>query len=135
MSKTTEPNEKQNRIHTVKVRMTDDEYDNFTRRCKAFQMTQSAMIRSALSGAVVRPVIRVSPVNNEVLTLLNDLITEGKRIGNNINQVAHNMHFFGCNDPYLQEDLKKALGELSEWKYQILKKAGMAIGNTETHKL
>ena len=65
MAKTTEPNEKQNRIHTVKVRMTDDEYDNFTRRCKAFQMTQSAMIRSALSGSVVRPVIRVSPINQE----------------------------------------------------------------------
>ena len=135
MAKTTESNEKQNRIHTVKVRMTDDEYDNFNRRCKAFKMTQSAMIRSALSGAVVRPVIRVSPVNNEVLTLLNDLIMEGKRIGNNINQIAHNMHFFGCNDPYLQENLKKALGELSEWKYEILKKAGTAIGNTETHKL
>ena len=99
MSKTTEPNEKQHRIHTVKVRMTDDEYDNFTRRCKAFQMTQSAMIRSALSGAVFRPIIRVSPINSEVLTLLNDLITEGKRIGNNINQIAHNMHFFVSNDP------------------------------------
>ena len=135
MTKKMKTHEKQNRTHTVKVRMTENEYEDFAKRCKVFGMTQSAMIRSALDNAVIRPILRVNPVNNEVLTVMNDLITEGKRIGNNINQIAHSANLFGCDDPFLRESLDKALGELSEWKYEILKKAGTAIGNTETFKL
>ena len=71
---------------------------------------------------------------NKTLTLLNDLIAEGKRIGNNINQIAHSVHLFGYDDPVLRDNLDKALGELSEWKYEILEKAGKAIGDTETHQ-
>ena len=122
------------RTHTVKVRMTDDEYEHFTSRCEVFRMTQSAMIRNALDHSVIRPVIRVYGMNNQTLTLLNDLIAEGKRIGNNINQIAHSVHLFGYDDPVLRDNLDKALGELSEWKYEILEKAGKAIGDTETHQ-
>lgn len=80
-------------------------------------------------------VIRYSPVNEHMLSLLNDLITEGKRIGNNINQIAHTANASGCIDDDLQKRLRLALGELSEWKYEILKKAGTAIGNTETYRI
>lgn len=64
-----------------------------------------------------------------------DLITEGKRIGNNLNQITRIANVSGCIDDDLQKRLRQALGELTEWKYEILKKAGTAIGNTETYRI
>ena len=135
MAKDDESRKKQYRKHTVKLRMTDDEYAAFQRRCDAYHVTQSKMLRTALSDSMGELVIRCSPVNEQTLSLLNDLITEGKRIGNNINQIAHVANTAGCLDDETQKALHRALGELSEWKYEILKKAGMAIGNTETYRI
>ena len=126
---------KQYRTHTVKVRMTDEEYQAFLRRCDVYHVTQSKMLRTALSDSMGDLVIRYSPVNEKTLSLLNDLITEGKRIGNNLNQITRVANASGCIDDDLQKRLRLALGELSEWKYEILKKAGTAIGNTETSRI
>ena len=135
MVKDDEVRKKQYRTHTVKVRMTDDEYKAFLQRCDVYHVTQSKMLRTALSDSMGDLVIRYSPVNEKTLSLLNDLITEGKRIGNTINQIAHIANASGCIDDDLQKRLRLALGELSEWKYEILKKAGTAIGNTETYRI
>lgn len=135
MKKNENLGEKQHRTHTVKVRMTDDEYQTFLRRCDVYHVTQSKMLRTALSDSMGDLVIRYSPVNEKTLSLLNDLITEGKRIENNINQIAHIANASSCIDGDLQKRLRQALGELSEWKYEILKKVGTAIGNTETCRI
>ena len=135
MAKDDESRKKQYRTHTVKLRMTDDEYAAFQRRCNAYHVTQSKMLRTALSDSMGDLVIRCSPVNEQTLSLLNDLITEGKRIGNNINQLAHIANAGGSLDDEMRTALRRALGELSEWKYEILKKAGTAIGNTETYRI
>lgn len=135
MKKNEDTGEKQYRTHTVKLRMTDDEYTAFQRRCDVYHVTQSKMLRAALSDSMGELVIRYSPVNEKTLSLLNDLITEGKRIGNNLNQITRIANVSGCIDDDLQKRLRLALGELSEWKYEILKKAGTAIGNTETYRI
>ena len=135
MKKNENTGEKQYRTHTVKVRMTDEEYKAFLRRCDVYHVTQSKMLRTALSDSMGDLVIRYSPVNEHTLSLLNDLITEGKRIGNNINQIAHIANASGSLDVETQNGLRRALGELSEWKHEILKKAGTAIGNTETYRI
>ena len=135
MAKDDESRKKQYRTHTVKLRMTDDEYAAFQRRCNAYHVTQSKMLRTALSDSMGDLVIRCSPVNEQTLSLLNDLITEGKRIGNNINQLAHIANAGGSLDDEMRTALRRALGELSEWKYEILKKEGTAIGNTETYRI
>ena len=135
MKKNEDTGEKQYRTHTVKLRMTDDEYTAFQRRCDVYHVTQSKMLRTALSDSMGELVIRYSPVNEKTLSLLNDLITEGKRIGNNLNQITRIANVSGCIDDDLQKRLRLALGELSEWKYEILKKAGTAIGNTETYRI
>ena len=129
MKKNEDTGEKQYRTHTVKVRMTDEEYQAFLRRCDVYHVTQSKMLRTALSDSMGDLVIRYSPVNEQTLSLLNNLITEGKRIGNNINQIAHVANMTRLDDPVLIENLNKALGDLTESKHLLLEKAGDAIGN------
>ena len=49
---------------------------------------RSEFIRRAIQGASIRPVVTVSPVNDELLAALGKLTTEYGRIGNNLNQIA-----------------------------------------------
>lgn len=128
------PVPKQNRTHIVRARLNDDEYKRLMDWCKALEKTPSYMIRSALTSAAIHPVVYVNGINEQTLTLLNNLITEGKRIGNNINQIAHVANMTGLDDPYLIERLNKALGELTEWRNKILEKAGESIGNHQAYK-
>ncbi len=76
------------RSHVIKTRLDDDEYSFFLRKCQVYGMNQSEMIRSSLDKLVINPVIKFSPVNKELLSKVDELITEGKRIGNNLNQIA-----------------------------------------------
>ena len=128
------PAPKQNRTHIVRARLNDDEYKRLMDWCKALEKTPSYMIRSALTSAAIHPVVYVNGINEQTLTLLNNLINEGKRIGNNINQIAHVANMTGLDDPYLVERLNKALGELTEWRNKILEKAGESIGNYQAYK-
>ena len=89
------PAPKQNRTHIVRARLNDDEYKRLMDWCKALEKTPSYMIRSALTSAAIHPVVYVNGINEQTLTLLNNLITEGKRIGNNINQIAKLAHMTG----------------------------------------
>ncbi len=50
----------------IKTRLTDEEYADFIERLAAYSMSQSEFIRQAITGAVIRPVITVSPVNDEL---------------------------------------------------------------------
>ena len=114
--------------------MNDEEYEFFKKQCETYGFTQSAMIRTSLDKLVIKPVIKFSPVNKELLSKLEELITEGKRIGNNLNQIARalNADIF---DVGIVDAIKNALGDLAEWKYEILQKAGSAIGNDQTFEL
>ena len=114
--------------------MNDEEYEFFIKQCEAYGFSQSEMIRTSLDKLVIKPVIKFSPVNKELLSKIDELITEGKRIGNNLNQIARalNADFF---DVGIVDAIKNALGDLAEWKYEILQKAGSAIGNDQTFEL
>jgi Bacterial mobilisation protein (MobC). len=92
------------------------------------------MIRTSLDKLVIKPVIKFSPVNKELLSKIDELITEGKRIGNNLNQIARALNSDSF-DAGIVDAIKKALGDLAEWKYEILQKAGSAIGNDQTFEL
>jgi hypothetical protein len=73
-------------------------------------------------------------VNKELLSKVDELITEGKRIGNNLNQIARALNS-GYPDQSLSSEIRRALGDLAEWKYQILQEVGSAIGNDQTFEL
>ncbi len=122
------------RSHVIKTRLDDDEYEFFLRKCQVYGMNQSEMIRASLDKLVINPVIKFSPVNKELLSKVDELITEGKRIGNNLNQIARALNS-GYPDQSLSSDIRRALGDLAEWKYTILQEVGSAIGNDQTFEL
>ena len=55
------------RSRVVKTRMTEEEYTEFAERLSAYHMSQAEFIRQAITGAAIRPIITVSPVNDELL--------------------------------------------------------------------
>ena len=114
--------------------MSDDEYEIFKKRCETYGFSQSDMIRTSLDNLVIKPVLKFSPVNKELLSKVDELIKEGKRIGNNLNQIARALNSDSF-DAGINDGIRKALGDLAEWKYEILQKAGSAIGNDQTFEL
>ena len=115
------------RSHVIKTRLDDEEYKFFLLKCKAYGMNQSEMIRTSLDKLVINPVIKFSPVNKELLSKIDELITEGKRIGNNLNQIARALNS-GFPDQSIESEIRRALGDLAEWKYEILQEVGRLQG-------
>ena len=76
------------RSRVVTTRMTEEEYADFAARLAPYGISQSEFIRRAIQGASIRPVVTVSPVNDELLSALGKLTVEYGRIGNNLNQIA-----------------------------------------------
>jgi len=120
---------KETRNHIVKARLNDQEYIKMMTICQYLKITPSTMIRALLDRGQVHAVVYENGVNDQTLTLLNQIITELERIGNNINQIARVANTTGLDDPVLVDHLNYALGELTECKHELLEKAGEAIGN------
>ena len=120
---------KETRNHIVKARLNDQEYIKMMTICQYLKITPSTMIRALLDRGQVHAVVYENGVNDQTLTLLNQIITELKRIGNNINQIARVANTTGLDDPVLVDHLNYALGELTECKHELLEKVGDAIGN------
>ena len=112
------------RTHVIKARLDDDEYEFFMKQCEVYGVTQSKMIRTSLERLHIHPVIKFSPVNKELLSKIDELITEGKRIGNNLNQIARAINSSSF-DAGITSEIRKALGDLTE----------SAIGNDQTFEL
>ncbi len=72
------------RCHVIKTRLSDEEHADFMERLAAYQISQSEFIRQAIQGATIRPVITVSPVNDELLSAVGKLTAEYGRIGGNV---------------------------------------------------
>ena len=64
------------RSRVVKTRMTEEEYAEFAERLSACNMSQAEFIRQAITGAAIRPIITVSPVNDELLAAVGKLTAE-----------------------------------------------------------
>ncbi|MFU2421715.1 MAG: plasmid mobilization protein, partial [Bacteroides sp.] len=69
------------RSRVVKTRMTEEEYADFTERLQPYDMSQSEFIRQAISRAVIRPIVTVSPVNDELLSAIGELTAQYGKIG------------------------------------------------------
>ena len=88
------------RSRVVKTRMTEEEYAEFAERLSAYNMSQAEFIRQAITGAAIRPIITVSPVNDELLAAVGKLTAEYGRIGGNLNQIARTLNEW--HSPYPQ---------------------------------
>ena len=54
------------RHRVIKTRLTEEEYAEFSERVTLCKMSQAEFIRQALIKSSIRPVITVSPVNDEL---------------------------------------------------------------------
>ena len=68
------------RSRVVKTRMTEEEYAEFAQRLSAYHMSQAEFIRQAITGAAIRPIITVSPVNDELLAAVGKLTADSFKV-------------------------------------------------------
>ena len=123
------------RSRVVKTRMTEEEYAEFAQRLSAYHMSQAEFIRQAITGAAIRPTITVSPVNDELLAAVGKLTAEYGRIGGNLNQIARYLNEYGVPYNTLSGEVRAAISDLAVLKYEVLKKVGDVVGNTQAFRL
>ena len=132
------------RDRIIKTRVTEEEHADFMEReehadfmerLTAYGMSQSEFIRQAITGATVKPIIIVSPVNDELLAAVGRLTGEYGKIGGNLNQIARYLNEYGAPYNTLAAEVRAELSDLAALKFQVLREVGEAIGNTETFKL
>ena len=123
------------RCHVVKTRMTEEEYADFTERLKHYDMSQAEFIRQAITRATIRPIVTVSPVNEELLAAVGKLTAEYGRIGGNLNQIARTLNEWHSPYPQLAGEVRAAVSDLAALKFEVLQKVGDAVGNIQTYQL
>ena len=121
------------RSRVVKTRMTEEEYAEFAERLSAYNMSQAEFIRQAITGAAIRPIITVSPVNDELLAAVGKLTAEYGRIGGNLNQIARTLNEWHSPYPQLAGEVRAAVSDLAALKFEVLQKVGEAVGNIQTN--
>ena len=82
----------------VKTRMTNEEYADFTERVNLCGVSQSEFIRQSIENAVIKPIITISPINEKLLSAVNQLTAQLGKIGGNLNQIARFLNEHGM--PY-----------------------------------
>ena len=123
------------RTRTIKTRVTEEEHADFMERLTAYGMSQSKFIRQAITGATVKPIITVSPVNDGLLAAVGRLTKEYSKIGSSLNQIARYLNKYGVPYNTLSSEVRAALSDLAALKFQVLREVGDAIGNTQTYRL
>ena len=123
------------RSHVVKTRMTEEEYADFLERLKHYDISQAEFIRQAITGATIRPIITVSPVNDELLAALGKLTAEYGKIGGNLNQIARTLNEWRTPYPQLAAEIRAAASDLAALKFELLRKVGDAVGDVQTYQL
>ncbi|MBE6970575.1 MAG: plasmid mobilization relaxosome protein MobC [Ruminococcaceae bacterium] len=119
----------------VKTRLTEEEHTEFLKRLSLYNMSQAEFIRQAIEGATIKPIIRYTPVNDEVLATLGKLIAEYGKIGSNINQIARALNEWRTPYPQLASEITAAASDLAALKYEVLKKVGEMNGYVQTYQL
>ena len=106
------------RSRVVKTRLSEDEYADFTARLAPYGISQSEFLRQAIRRATIRPVVHVSSVNDELLSAVGKLTAE-----------------YGAPYNALSGEVHAAIADLAALKYEVLKKVGDAVGNTQAYQL
>ena len=83
----------------------------------------------------IRPIITVSPVNDELLAAVGKLTAEYGRIGGNLNQIARTLNEWHSPYPQLAGEVRAAVSDLAALKFEVLQKVGDAVGNIQTYQL
>ena len=123
------------RMNVVKTRLDDEELADLHKTLTTYDLNCSEFLRQAIKGAIIKPVIRATYINDELLTAIGKLTASYDRIGNNLNQIARHLNTYNAPYPELANDLRGAKSDLDELKYQILKITEDTLGNIQTYRL
>ena len=104
------------RDREIKVRVTQEEFDRLELMCSGLKISKSEYIRKAIFEGVIHSVIVMKGKDDEVLSLISDLMTECRRIGNNLNQLARHFNSGGPEGSEIRTDLKNTLTDLTEFR-------------------
>ena len=83
----------------------------------------------------IRPIITVSPVNDELLAAVGKLTAEYGKVGGNLNQIARSLNEYGSPYRGLEKEVRGAAADLAALKFEVLQKVGEAVGNIQTYQL
>ena len=106
-----------------------------TERLKHYDISQAEFIRQAITRATIRPIVTVSPVNDELLSDVGRLTAEYGKIGGNLNQIARALNEYGTPYNALSVEVRAAISDLAALKFEVLRKVGDAVGNIQTYQL
>lgn len=123
------------RTHLIKAMLTEEEFADVSERCRIYGLSQAELIRQSLENVAIHPIIKVSVVDDKLLSALGEMIAEYGKIGSNLNQMAKVLNEFHAPYPELADDVRTAISDLADLKFEVLKKVGDSIGNDKTYKL
>ena len=109
-------NTKDIRNKIVKFRLSETEYNELKEKAKALDMTIASYVRQSCDTCKVNIIIKHQTKNSD----LTDLIYEIKKIGVNINQIAHRLNSGDNLDASLKTSLETMLSHLTELKFKTM---------------
>ena len=77
----------------------------------------------------------MSAVNDELLSAVGKLTAEYGRIGGSLNQIARYLNEYGVPYHALSGEIRATIADLAAHKYEVLKKVGDVVGNTQAFRL
>ena len=110
----------------VSVNLTQSQYELVSQQAKESNISMSEYILKALTKAKVHIHYDLGGIRMEQLE---NLIAEYGKIGSNLNQIARHLNSGGAATPVIITDVRTAILDLDDLKYDILKIVGEAYGN------
>ena len=104
----------------VHLRMNKTEYTLLIERARASDMTVSEFIRNALNTQNVIIKYEITADVSEI----KQLISQFGKIGNNLNQIARYFNQGGIISSEMKKEIRKALRDIYEMKYEVMRMAG-----------
>ncbi len=123
------------RSHVVKTRMTEEEYAEFAERLSAYNMSQAEFILQAITGAAIRPIITVSPVNDELLAAVGEANRRIRQDRWQLKPDSPDAERVAQPLPAACREVRAAVSDLAALKFEVLQKVGDAVGNIQTYQL
>ena len=108
------------KIKDVHLRMSKTEYEILLERANTSNMTVSDFIRNALDNQNV--IIKYEIIAD--VPELKKLISECGKIGSNLNQIARYFNQGGIIFSEMRTEIKKALRDIYEIKYEVMRMTG-----------
>ena len=108
------------KIKDVHLRMSKTEYEILLERANTSNMTVSDFIRNALDNQNV--IIKYKIIAD--VPEIKKLISECGKIGSNLNQIARYFNQGGIISSEMRTEIKKALRDIYEIKYEVMRMTG-----------